>query len=128
GSAGPGRGSEFIVRLAVVDAPVQAGQEPSGGGEEARAVPKCRILVADDLRDSVDSLAMMLRLAGHDIQTAHDGLEAVQAAATFQPDVILLDIGVPKMNGYEAARQIPQAMGGKRLVLVCLEGGGQGEE
>ncbi len=84
--------------------------------------------MADDLRDSADSLALMLRLAGHEVWTAHDGLEAVQAAAAFRPDVALLDIGMPKMNGYEAARYIRQQPWGKRLVLIALTGWGQPED
>jgi CheY-like chemotaxis protein len=79
-------------------------------------VLKCRILVVDDNRDTADSLALMLRLLGHDLHTAHDGLEAVQAAATFRPDVVLLDIGPPKLNGYEAARSLPPGEGRKRVV------------
>jgi PAS domain S-box-containing protein len=128
GSAGPGRGSEFTVRLPIIETPVQARQEPSGDGEKSGYGKKCRILIADDLRDSADSLAMMLRLAGHDIQTAHDGLEAVQAAATFRPDVALLDIGMPKMNGYQAARHIREQAWGKKMVLVALTGWGHEED
>jgi CheY-like chemotaxis protein len=84
--------------------------------------------VADDLRDSVDSLAMMLRLAGHDVRTAHDGLEAVQAAAVFRPDVVVLDIGMPRMNGYEAARHLRQQPWGRNVLLVALTGWGQEED
>jgi CheY-like chemotaxis protein len=76
----------------------------------------------------VESQAMMLRLAGHDVQTAHDGLEAVQAAATLRPDVVLLDIGMPKMNGYEAARHIRQQPWGKEMLLIALTGWGQDED
>ena len=127
-SAGYGKGSEFIVRLPIVEAPVQQVDESSGGGNKFYIGPKRRILVADDLHDSVESLAMMLQLSGHDIQTAHDGLEAVQTAATFRPDVALLDIGMPKMNGYEAARYIRQQPWGKNIVLVALTGWGQEED
>jgi PAS domain S-box-containing protein len=127
-SAGPGRGSEMIVRLPVAEAPVQTPQEPSGAGQESRSPPKRRILVADDLPDSVDSLAILLRLMGHDTRTAHDGLEAVQAAATFRPDVVLLDIGMPKMNGYEAARCIRQQPWGQNIFLIALTGWGQEED
>jgi PAS domain S-box-containing protein len=127
-STGPGKGSEFIVRLPVVQAPAQARLAPSGDGDRSRSLSKCRILVADDLRDSVDSLAMMLRLAGHDTQAAYDGLEAVQAAATFRPDVVLLDIGMPKMNGYEAARHIREQPWGKGIALIALTGWGQEED
>jgi PAS domain S-box-containing protein len=127
-SGGTGLGSEFTVRLPIVDAPVQATQKSDDIGEKSGFGKGCRILIADDRRDSVDSLAMMLRLAGHDIQTAHDGLEAVQAAATFRPDVALLDIGMPRMNGYEAARHIRQQEWGKKVVLVALTGWGQEED
>src|SRR5579883_186394 len=127
-SAGPHKGSEFTVRLPIVETTLKAQPELSGTNEQPTFGPKCRILIADDLRDSVDSLAMMLRLAGHDIQTAHDGLEAVQAAATFRPDVILLDIGMPKMNGYDAARHIRQQMGSKQMLLIALTGWGQEED
>jgi CheY-like chemotaxis protein len=64
--------------------------------------------VVDDNRDTADSLATMLRLLGHDLHTAHDGLEAVQAAATFRPDMVLLDVGLPRLNGCEAAQNIRQ--------------------
>jgi CheY-like chemotaxis protein len=127
-SAGPGKGSEFTVRLPALAQPLPSRQEASGDGELLGSGPGCRILVADDLRDSAESLALMLRLGGHDIQTAHDGLEAVQAAAAFRPDVVLLDIGMPKMNGYEAARHIRQQPWGKRMVLIALTGWGQAED
>ena len=127
-SAGPGKGSEFTVRLPVVESPVQAGEEPNADGQDSPAGRQCRILIADDLWDCVESQAMMLRLAGHDVQTAHDGLEAVQAAATFRPDVVLLDIGMPKMNGCEAARHIRQQPWGKEMLLIALTGWGQDED
>jgi CheY-like chemotaxis protein len=127
-SGGAGLGSEFIVRLPIVDAPAQAAQKSDDIGEKPGFGKRCRILIADDLRDTVDSLAIMLRLAGHEIQTAHDGLEAVQAAAVFRPDVVLLDIGMPKLNGYEAARHIRQEPWGKKMVLVALTGWGQEED
>ncbi|MBM4068599.1 MAG: PAS domain S-box protein [Planctomycetes bacterium] len=123
-SAGPGKGSEFTVRLPIVETPVSP-PEPGTDGKQRRAGPRRRILIADDLRDSVESLAMLLRLTGHDIQTANDGLEAVQCAATFRPDVVLLDIGMPKMNGLEAARYIRQQPWGKEMLLIALTGWGQ---
>jgi CheY-like chemotaxis protein len=94
---------------------------PGSGG-------KCRLLIADDLPDSVDTLAKLLRMAGHEIQTASNGLEAVEAAAKFRPDVLLLDIGMPKMNGYEAAQHIRRQPWGKDMVLVALTGWGQEED
>ena len=71
---------------------------------------------------------MLLKLTGHETHTAHDGLEAVEAAATFRPDVVLLDIGLPKLNGYEAARRIREQPWGKDMVLVALTGWGQEED
>ena len=87
-----------------------------------------RILVVDDNPDSATLLAMLLTLTGHETRTAHDGLAAVEAAATFKPDVVLLDIGLPKLNGYEAARKIRQQPLGKGMVLVALTGWGQEED
>jgi PAS domain S-box-containing protein len=127
-SAGLGKGSEFTVRLPVVEAVREARQDPGLGGAKSSGGPGCRILVADDLPDAVESLAMMLRLAGHEVQTAHDGLEAVQAAASFWPDVVFLDIGMPKMNGFEAARHIRQQPWGKEMLLVAVTGWGQEED
>jgi PAS domain S-box-containing protein len=127
-SAGLGKGSEFTVHLPVVLVP--EGVSPASGvkNQNGGPMPKGRILLVDDLRDSVECMGMMLRLAGHDIQTAYDGLEAVQAAATFRPDVAILDLGLPKMNGYEAARHIREQPWGKGMILVALSGWGQDED
>jgi PAS domain S-box-containing protein len=127
-SGGPGKGSEFTVRLPIVGLPEQAPQESSAAGEKSRGGPKCRILVVDDLRDAANSLAMMLRMMGHETRTAYDGLEAVQTAAIFQPHVVLLDIGLPKLNGYEAARTIRNESWGGNVALVALTGWGQEED
>ena len=81
----------------------------------------------DDNRDSANSLAMLLKLLGHTVDTAHDGLEAVEKAVTFRADVILLDIGMPRLNGYEAARRIREQHQ-KGLKLVALTGWGQEED
>jgi CheY-like chemotaxis protein len=87
-----------------------------------------RILVVDDNLDAAESLGMLLEMLGHEVHTAHDGLEAVGAVAQFQPDVVLLDIGLPKLNGYEAARRIREQNGGTGPVLVALTGWGQEED
>ena len=87
-----------------------------------------RVLVVDDNRDSSDSLATLLKLTGHDVYIANDGLEAVEAAAMLQPDVILLDIGMPRLNGYDAARRIREQPRRKALTLVALTGWGQAED
>jgi len=78
-----------------------------------------RILVADDMEDITDSMALLLHILGHIVQVAHDGLAAVERAAEFQPDVVLLDIGMPGINGYEAARRIRQQRG-MGVVLIAV--------
>jgi PAS domain S-box-containing protein len=127
-SDGIGRGSEFIVRLPVVDLPVpHEPQEPPGEATVASS-RKCRILVVDDNQDAAHSLALMLQVTGHETRTASDGLEATQAAAAFLPDVIVLDIGLPKMNGYEVARHIRRQPWGTSMALIALTGWGQEED
>jgi PAS domain S-box-containing protein len=126
-SGGSGLGSEFTVRLPIVDIRLESPHEPSGGEEVHRFAKHC-ILVVDDLRDSADSMAMILRMMGHETRTAYDGLEAVHATAVFQPSVALLDIGLPKMNGYEVARHIREQPWGGNVALVALTGWGQDED
>jgi CheY-like chemotaxis protein len=126
-SDGVGRGSEFVVCLPVHSEPISpVSQEPPGVKPVAKV--QCHILVVDDNQDSAGSLAMLLKLHGHEVHTAHDGIEAVEAAEKFKPDVILLDIGLPRLNGYEAARLIRKQERDKPLVLVALTGWGQEED
>ena len=125
-SGGPDEGSEFVVRLPL---PALARHEPPrGAGPTAKVLTGCRILVVDDNKDSADSLGMLLRLGGNDTRTAYDGLEAVDVAETFRPDLVLLDIGLPKLNGYEVARRIRQQPWGRNATLVALTGWGQDED
>jgi CheY-like chemotaxis protein len=128
-SPGPGKGSEFTIRLPIAreEARAKGSQRPGAHGEEAAAC-KRRILVVDDNKDAADSLAMLLRIVGNEVHTAYDGLEAVGATATFQPDVVLMDIGLPKLNGYDAARRIREQQRGRDTVLVALTGWGQDED
>jgi CheY-like chemotaxis protein len=124
-SPGEGKGSTFTVRLpvtAVRAAPAIPGVEDGG---HAAAGPKRRILVVDDNRDGADSLAMMLRLLGNEIKTAHDGLEAMAEAERFRPDVILMDVGMPRLNGLEATRQIREQEWGREFIIIALTGWGQ---
>jgi CheY-like chemotaxis protein/two-component sensor histidine kinase len=127
-SGGTGEGSEFAVTLPVVEAPAVAAPEPGDNGESPCWRANYRILVVDDNRDAADSLAIMLKLMGHDIEKAYDGLAAVQAAAAFRPDVVLLDIGLPKMNGLEVARQVREEPWGKQMILIAVTGWGQEED
>ena len=92
---------------------------------EPAAIPPLRILIVDDNRDSADMLATLLTFSGHQTCTANDGLAAVDAAANLQPDVIFMDIGLPGLNGYEAARRIRELQRDKKPVLVALTGWGQ---
>ena len=126
-SSGPDEGSEFVVRLPVFIQPAQQ-PPPRSDGPRTTALSGCRILVVDDNKDSADSLKMLLRLKGNDIRTAYDGLEAVDVAETFRPELVLLDIGLPKLNGYEVARRIRQQSWGREVILVALTGWGQEED
>ena len=91
-------------------------------------MPARRILVVDDNRDSALSMALLLKVAGNETFTAHDGLEAVESAERIKPDVILLDIGLPLMNGYEVARKVREQPWGEKVALIALTGWGQEED
>jgi PAS domain S-box-containing protein len=126
-SEGPGKGSEFVVRLPVLPTP----QAPDAGPAEpapGRAPPPRRVLVVDDNADAADSLAMLLRVDCHEVRTAHDGPTALETAEWFRPEVVFLDIGLPRMDGYEVARQLRQRPGLKGARLVAVTGYGQGED
>lgn len=125
-SAGSNLGSEFTVRLPV-SAEAPAG-EASSAGTGTSVAPRHRVLVVDDNRDSAQLLGLVLKVLGNEVCLAHDGTEAVQAAEEFLPSVILMDLGMPKMNGYEAARTIRQQSWSDNMVLVALTGWGQEED
>jgi CheY-like chemotaxis protein/two-component sensor histidine kinase len=126
-SDGPGKGSQFTVCLPVADD--SASERPHPAEPVAVAsLDKRRVLVADDVKDSADSLAMMLKLLGHEVHTAYDGKEAVAAAQSYRPDVAVLDLGMPKLNGYEVCRHIREQEWGKRICLIALSGWGQDED
>ncbi|QEL17805.1 hybrid sensor histidine kinase/response regulator [Limnoglobus roseus] len=125
-SPGPGGGSEFVVRLPLIPPPHET--PPKSDGPKAKALSGCRILVVDDNKDSADSLGDLLGIMGNDIRTAHDGLEAVEVAEAFRPELVLLDIGLPKLNGYEVARRIRQQPWGRDMMLIALTGWGQDED
>jgi CheY-like chemotaxis protein len=127
-SDGPGCGSEFTIVLPVLAARSAAPPSDSTEAEIVRTVEPRRILVADDNDDAAEALSLRLQLAGHDVRTARNGIEAVAVAKTFGPDVVLLDLGMPKMDGYEAARQMRRQPWGKRATLVALTGWGQQQD
>ncbi|MFL6621685.1 MAG: PAS domain-containing protein [Sulfurifustis sp.] len=124
-SDGPGTGSEFVVHLPTVLLPVDTVPCPALDVDICADAPSLSILVVDDNQDSADSLAALLRLMGHRARTARDGVEAIEVAESFRPDVVLLDIGMPRMNGYETARHLRGRPWGKELLLVALTGWGQ---
>jgi PAS domain S-box-containing protein len=126
-SAGINQGSEFMVRLPLPIQPHQV-QHVASGGPRAKALSGCRILVVDDNKDSADSLAMVLRRKNNDVRVAYNGLEAVKAAEAFRPGLVLLDIGLPKLNGYEVARRIRQQPWSEDVIIVALTGWGQDED
>ena len=123
-SEGLGKGCTFTVRLpvaAVTPVPRREGPDP----KPARDTTACRVLVVDDHPDVRESLAMLLELQGHEVVTARDGLEAVEAAEQLRPDLVLLDLGMPKLDGYGACRRLREQAWGKDLKIVALTGWGQ---
>jgi PAS domain S-box-containing protein len=125
-SRGRGHGSVFRVRL-----PLAAGtaDEPARAQASlARPAGARRILVVDDNKDAAESLAMLLTLEGNDTQLAFDGIEAVEAVEQHGPDVVLLDIGLPRLNGFDACRRMRQRPGGERAIIVALTGWGHDED
>ncbi len=123
-SEGPGKGSEFVVRLPLV-AEASGPLAPAATGEPPAPESSLRILIVDDNRDSADSLGMLLRIMGNDIRTAYDGQQGVDLAGEFRPDVLLLDIGLPKLNGFEACRRIREQPWGQRMTVIAVTGWGQ---
>jgi PAS domain S-box-containing protein len=125
-SEGTGKGSEFIVHLPV--ARPQVGIGAGSGGARTSPVQRRRILIADDLKDTADTLSMLLRETGHDVQTTYDGEQAVEAAERYRPEVVVLDLGMPKLNGLDACRMIRALPWGRSILMVALTGWGQEED
>src|SRR5207244_6101777 len=120
-SSGPGMGSEFVVRLPILT------QRPSTSGPVSRqepplSRPRRRVLIVDDNHDSADSLAAVLRALDHDVRTLYEGAAVSAVAEEFQPQIVLLDIGLPGMNGYEVARQLRNSAQLRRAILAALPG------
>jgi len=124
-SGGQGQGSEFTVRLPVVPARPDPRPDAGPGLTAATAGPRRRILVVDDNRDAAVSMEMMLSLLGHEVSLAHDGVEAVERAAAVRPDVILMDVGMPRLNGLDATRRIREQPWGRAVKVIALTGWGQ---
>jgi PAS domain S-box-containing protein len=125
-SDGPGRGSEMVVRLPL--APRRTPERPASDVVSPPQPPRRRILVVDDNVDAAESLGMLLALGGHTVRVAHDGAAALRAAGDELPEVVLLDVGMPGMDGYEVARQLRRLPGGDGVLIAALTGWGQDED
>ena len=131
-SAGLGKGSEFVVRLPVADGTEEVARAADAELERPVAAgsgsPKPRMLVVDDNTDTALSLATLLEIEGHEVFTAHDGLAAIESAHAHRPDVVLLDIGLPKLDGHEACGRIRSQPWGKKMIVIAVTGWGQDED
>lgn len=123
-SEGTGRGSEFVVKL-----PCRILQrEPATNAIESLPSVGRRVLIADDNRDAADSLAILLRMEGHTVTVVHDGKHAVETIESFRPEIAVLDIGMPELDGYEVARHIRQCVHGAQISLIAVTGWGQASD
>jgi PAS domain S-box-containing protein len=127
-SDGPGFGSEFVVTLPCHARGTMQPAAPPAAPEPRRTTIPRKILVADDNRDAANTLAMLMRLAGHEVCTAHSGKAALTLASRFHPEIALLDIGMPDLDGYEVAKQIRETDWGRNVRLVALTGWGQEDD
>jgi CheY-like chemotaxis protein len=127
-SEGLGRGAEFVIRLPIArSAGTRRSAEEQDAASEMPALA-LRILVVDDNVDSASTMAALLEIEGHDVRVAHDGFKALEEIATFKADVAILDIGMPKMNGYTLARRIRSRMADAQPLLIAVTGWGQAED
>ena len=124
-SDGAGRGSEFVMTLPLLGAGAAAARSEAAGTDSAPRPVSRRILVADDNADALESLAVLLKMIGHEVFSAPNGAAALEAAAEHLPEVVLLDIGMPVLDGYEVARRIRTQPWGSSMMLVALTGWGQ---
>ncbi|NRF68206.1 PAS domain S-box protein [Aquincola sp. S2] len=127
-SEGRGRGSEFIVWLPIVHHAADRPAETMPGGLPAAAAHGLRILVIDDNADAARTLAMVLALNGHEVRSAFDGSSGLEAAEAWRPDVAVIDIGMPDLNGYEVCRRLRAQPWGERVLLIACTGWGQDED
>ncbi|TVP42634.1 MAG: response regulator, partial [Gemmatimonadales bacterium] len=127
-SDGEGKGSEFTVRLPAL--PADTKEEPATAEDSSTTPPdtKRKVLVVDDNRDSAELMAIIFDVLGHEVHTAHDGVEAVEVAARVKPSIILMDIGMPRMNGHDATRKIREQEEGPPAIILALTGWGQDED
>jgi PAS domain S-box-containing protein len=125
-SAGEEQGSEFVVHLPIISKPAAASTPVSHVVPESSS--QCRILIVDDNRDSADSLAMLFEITGNQTYLAHDGVEALESIEKYRPEVVLLDIGLPKLDGHEVCRRVREQPWGKDIRIIALTGWGQEDD
>ena len=127
-SDGAGHGAQFTVRLPVMTPQLAGLAHQILDSGTIPQIVRQRILVADDNCDAAEALSLQLQLAGHDVRTAHDGADALAMTESFEPDIVLLDLGMPKMDGYEVARRVRMRPQGRRVRLIALTGWGQQQD
>ena len=115
-----------FVRLPILQTP--AGISPAASDTPAASSAKRRILIVDDNKDSADSLALLLEITGNKTYMAHDGVEAFEAIEKHRPEVVLLDIGLPKLDGHEVCRRVREQPWGKDIMVIALTGWGQEDD
>jgi CheY-like chemotaxis protein/two-component sensor histidine kinase len=123
-SDGPGKGSEFVVKLPIAAPPPEPPSEPG----EFEATPSYRILIVDDNVDAATTLSMMFEFWKHEVRVVHDGQAALDMADSYQPDLVLLDIGLPGKNGYEVAQELRHRPAFEQTLLVAITGYGQADD
>jgi CheY-like chemotaxis protein len=124
-SGGPGKGAEFVIRLPLAPAEEPTIASPPGRQDTACAGNRQKVLVVDDNFDAAASLSQLVQLFGHEVREAHDGVEAIRSADLFRPNDVLLDLGLPRLNGYDAAREIRRRAGKRALTIIAITGWGQ---
>jgi PAS domain S-box-containing protein len=127
-SAGVGRGTELVVRLPIAPAPRAEAATSASAAQRCTASGAKRVVVADDLRDNADSLAALLGALGHEVHVAYDGAEALRLAEALRPDVVVLDLGMPALNGLDVCRRIRAAPWGEAMRVIAHTGWGQDED
>lgn len=128
-SDGPGQGSEFVVELPLINVAIDGEDPVPPATSEAKANPPgFRVLVVDDNMDAATSMMMFLKIWGYNVRIAHDGISTLEAVSVYHPHIILLDIGLPGLNGYEVAERLSQSGDLEHMVLIALTGYGQEED
>ena len=127
-SAGEGLGSEFMIRLPLAPKQLPVSDGAASARQDERRSHCSRILIVDDNQDAASSLGLLLSMLGNDVQTAHDGVSALEAMDSFHPSVVLLDLGMPGMSGFEVARRVRELPQCQNTVIIALTGWGQEED